>query len=88
MFLYLNVGAILGIVASLFILPGKLRFAHWLCGAIVILATVNVLAFWRLRNSKRSDDATRRLKTSSKVIIYAGLLFFLLDMVLSYIFRH
>lgn len=86
-FLYLNVGAVLGIIASLFILPGNLRFAYWLCGAIVILATVNVLAFWRIR-SKRRYDVTGGLKTSSKVIIYVGLLFFLLDLVLSYILRH
>jgi predicted membrane channel-forming protein YqfA (hemolysin III family) len=84
-FTLLNISLVLGLIASLFVVPGNTPLG-WLAvvfGASV--AVMNCLLFARLRKPTGRESASdSRLST---VIVSAGVVIFLLDLLLTYIHR-
>jgi Ca2+/Na+ antiporter len=81
LFVLVNVGALVGIVGSLFIVPEATPIKLW--GSIAALAILIVNAgiiLRRRRQGGKSNGAT--------LILYAGFLLFVLDVLFSQYLRH
>jgi len=79
-FAALNVGLVLGISASLFMVPGNTPFWLWAAISGCFIMAANYLLFARLR--KTSEPESTKDTKLSPVLAWVGVLIFLLDLVL------
>lgn len=81
-FVLLNIAALIGIGASLFMAPGNTPFWLWAVIAVVFLSVWNVLLF--RQRGRGSDRAGRSMRTIMAVL---GLALLIVDLILSRHFR-
>jgi hypothetical protein len=81
-FLIFNVAAVLGLVVSLFIVPGNTPFWLWGVIAIVVVAGLNVSLALKRQGNRPDSKATIRT-----AIIGLGAALLVIDIILSRYFR-
>jgi hypothetical protein len=80
-FTLLNVGLLLGVLASLFMVPGNTPTWLWAAISTTVVASMNYLAFARLRKVERGESIKYTKLTT--LVIALGFVFFLIDLFLS-----
>jgi hypothetical protein len=80
--LLLNASAIIGIVISLFIVPGDTPFWLWETIAVVFLAACNVLLYFQQGRAKPRNSPSART-----IIALMGFVLLIIDMIISRHYR-
>jgi 4-hydroxybenzoate polyprenyltransferase len=73
-----NTGALAGIVASLFILPGSSPFWLWATTSLSVLALINCATVLRLKRGSQDRASPSKM---TNVIVGIGFLLFLADLI-------
>jgi uncharacterized membrane protein YfcA len=76
-FTVLNAGMLLGVLASIFMLPSDTPTWLWASVCIVVIVAMNYLLLGKLRGS---SGAQAKLPRSSTLIIAVGFLIFVIDL--------
>jgi cytosine/uracil/thiamine/allantoin permease len=79
-----NIGLVMGILASLWMVPGNTPLWSWLAIAGVFLAMANYLLYKKLK--KTTDTESTQNTGRSTVLVWIGFLMFVLDL-LFHLFR-
>jgi hypothetical protein len=77
----LNIAGLVGVVVSLFIVPGETPFWLWCVIAIVVIAALNTILYVGRR---RVADSARTARTA---IVIVGVMLLMIDVIVSRYFR-
>ena len=80
-----NFAAFVGIVSSIFVLPGNIRFWLWATNSLMILALINYFTVTTLKK-RDSRDRTPQSKTVTAITL-GGFLLFILDLLYGFMHR-
>jgi hypothetical protein len=83
---FVNGWGIVGILLTLFMVPGDLPFWIWAASSCAALVLMNCVAFWRPTpaNTKKEDRRVAGRVSRSDLIIYGGAAFLALDLIWRY----
>ena len=80
-----NCAVLIGVVISLFAVPGRTPLWLWATVAIVVMAAMNYVLFVRSRGLHSDATSTSRVTTA---VIVAGLLLLVLDVIVNHLSSH